>query len=77
MKYLHLATALLITLKLVGALTWPWLWILSPSICCVGIGVLLPAFAGIFLLIHKRCMRDPNYRLRHALENMQAALRRR
>jgi hypothetical protein len=74
---LHVATALLIVLKLVGAVKWPWLWVLAPSITAFSMGIIILAFAGVCLAIHKLMMRDPNYRLRHALENMQRALRQR
>lgn len=74
---LHVATALLIVFKLVGALAWPWLWVLAPSLTAFGIGSVMLAFAGLALLMHKLAMRDPNYRLRQAFGNMERALRNR
>jgi hypothetical protein len=73
----HVATAFLVTLKLVDAISWPWLWVLSPSICLFGLGTLFLFVAGIAALIHKWLMRDPNYRLQRRLEDLQRALRRR
>jgi hypothetical protein len=73
---LHTITAMLITLKLMGAVPWPWLWVLSPSICALGVGVILLIIAGLALLIHKWAMHDPNYRLRHAFKNYERAIKR-
>jgi hypothetical protein len=43
-----LLTLVFIVLKLCGAITWPWIWVLSP----IWIGlVLLVAFLGLALLI--------------------------
>lgn len=74
---LHVATAMLVTLKLVGALAWPWLWVLSPSICALGLGGIFMLVAGGALLLHKICMRDPAYRTRHALGELKRAVGRR
>lgn len=79
MKYtlLFVATALLVTFKLVGAIEWPWLWVFAPLICAAGlvaVGIVLMLIAYICHLI---LMRDPDYRLKYAFENMHRALRRR
>lgn len=45
MGFLEVLTLIFITLKLIGEITWPWLWVLAP----LWIGY--AAFAAILILI--------------------------
>ena len=55
--FLGLLTLIFITLKLLGKITWPWLWVLSPiwipiAVVCVCL-VFLFIFVAIKVLVNK------------------------
>jgi len=50
-KFGTLLTLLFITLKLIGEITWPWLWVLSPLWMPFAIGFSIIGFCFIFALV--------------------------
>jgi hypothetical protein len=48
MGFLEVLTLIFITLKLVGSITWPWVWVLAPL--WIGYAVLGAIFILIFII---------------------------
>ena len=48
MTFLDVLTIVFVVLKLTGLITWPWLWVLSPTLIVIAIWLVLVA-VGIFL----------------------------
>ena len=46
-------TILFIALKLIGVISWSWLWVLSPLWICAGLIILLFLVVGIIYFIYK------------------------
>lgn len=44
-----LLTIVFIVLKLVGVISWSWLWVLSPIWIPIGIGLILYIIAALFI----------------------------
>ncbi len=44
-----LLTIVFIVLKLVGVISWSWLWVLSPIWILIGIGLILYIIAALFI----------------------------
>lgn len=49
MGFLEVLTLIFITLKLVGSITWPWLWVLAPL--WIGYAVAIAVFVIILLVV--------------------------
>lgn len=49
MGFLELLTLIFITLKLIGEITWPWLWVLAPL--WIGYGVAIAILLLVLLVI--------------------------
>ena len=50
MGFLAVLTLIFITLKLVGVIEWPWLWVLAPI---WGVAVLAVAIVVVYLILAK------------------------
>jgi len=52
--FFGLLTIVFITLKLLGKITWSWLWVLSPIWILMSFGVVLILIVGILALIFNK-----------------------
>jgi hypothetical protein len=51
MGFLEALTLIFVTLKLIGEITWPWLWVLAPLWIGYGVAVAILALVLIVALI--------------------------
>ena len=49
MNFFDVLTTIFVVLKLTGLITWPWLWVLSPTLIVIAIWLVLVA-VGTFLV---------------------------
>jgi hypothetical protein len=49
MGFLEVLTLIFVTLKLIGEITWPWVWVLAPL--WIGYGILVAIFIIVMLFI--------------------------
>lgn len=50
-----LLTIVFIVLKLLGVITWSWLWVLSPIWINIGLGVVIITIVIIYKVIKELC----------------------
>lgn len=70
--FLPLLCLLFIGLKLTGYVTWPWLWVLSPVLIPMALGVL-----AIALVVVARLLETPEQRIARRLGDLSAELTKR
>jgi hypothetical protein len=49
MGFLEVLTLIFIVLKLIGEITWPWLWVLAPL--WIGYGIALAIFVLVLVVV--------------------------